>query len=190
MRNSKIVYSYDKETGNYSGEATAWESPLEPGIYHIPACATEKKPEFQNGKITKWNGKKWILENIPLPPEPQKPSLEELKDLKRKELAINRSSLAENSFIAYKDKTYSNSQNSRIGILSRIAGLKLLSSTADYITYPQKEQVTLSKADFSEILRIIEDREMDLRAQESKLKKEIDACKTEKKLEQIIIILN
>ncbi len=39
----KTVYSYN-EKGQFAGETIAHESPLEPGIYHIPADATEIAP--------------------------------------------------------------------------------------------------------------------------------------------------
>lgn len=40
----KTVYSYDGTTKEYSGETFARESPREPGVFHIPSCATETAP--------------------------------------------------------------------------------------------------------------------------------------------------
>lgn len=42
--NTKIVYSYNQETFEYSGESTANESPLEPGVFHIPANTVDVSP--------------------------------------------------------------------------------------------------------------------------------------------------
>jgi hypothetical protein len=60
-----IVYQYDA-AGLYQGEATADESPLEPGKYLIPArCVTVPPPEIPEGKHPRWNGSRWDLVNAP-----------------------------------------------------------------------------------------------------------------------------
>ena len=41
---SKAIYSYEKETGVFTAESAADESPLEPGVYLIPAFATDATP--------------------------------------------------------------------------------------------------------------------------------------------------
>lgn len=41
---TKTVYNYNPETGEYLGPETAHESPLEPGVYLIPAHSTETAP--------------------------------------------------------------------------------------------------------------------------------------------------
>ena len=61
-----IVYHYDKTTGEYIGQSTAFESPLEPGKYLIPAHSTPTAPPFAGGKNTIWRDG-WILEDIPAP---------------------------------------------------------------------------------------------------------------------------
>lgn len=45
---SKAIYSYEKETGVFVSEFVADESPLEPGVYLIPAFATDVKPPETN----------------------------------------------------------------------------------------------------------------------------------------------
>ena len=42
--NTKAVYNYDPNTGEYLGPETAHESPLEPGVYLMPAHSTEAEP--------------------------------------------------------------------------------------------------------------------------------------------------
>lgn len=39
-----IVYSYDRDTGEYRGEAVAHENPRRPGSYLLPAFSTETAP--------------------------------------------------------------------------------------------------------------------------------------------------
>jgi hypothetical protein len=50
------VYSYHPEYKNFIGLAEADESPLEPGIYHIPAHATTvKPPTCSTGEVAVFN---------------------------------------------------------------------------------------------------------------------------------------
>lgn len=58
------VYSYNNE-GIYVGITVADKSPLENGIYLIPANATTiKPPEIQEGYIQKFNGTGWDVVEI------------------------------------------------------------------------------------------------------------------------------
>lgn len=41
---TKTVYNYDPDTGEYLGLETAYESPMEPGVYLLPAHSTETAP--------------------------------------------------------------------------------------------------------------------------------------------------
>lgn len=85
MANTKIVYRYDND-GYYIGPEVAFESPLEPGIYHIPASCTElKPPEPDENCRVRWTGTAWVQEAIPEPepdPKPEPPTLEELRTQK------------------------------------------------------------------------------------------------------------
>lgn len=56
----KPVYNYDPTTGEYTGENIANESPLEPGVYLIPAHSTEiAPPETSEHEAAVWNGTTW-----------------------------------------------------------------------------------------------------------------------------------
>ena len=58
---TKIVYQYDL-AGIYTGKTEADESPLEPGVFHIPArCVTVEPPEFSGNQWPRWNGAAWQL---------------------------------------------------------------------------------------------------------------------------------
>jgi hypothetical protein len=62
------VYSYNPATGEYAGEDEAQPSPLQPGVFLIPAHATEATPpERKEGHFRKFNGKEWSHEPIPGP---------------------------------------------------------------------------------------------------------------------------
>jgi len=58
-----IVYGYDQNTLKFTGITDAFESPLEPGVYHIPACSTqEAPPEFHyKTQDCRFIGGKWVV---------------------------------------------------------------------------------------------------------------------------------
>lgn len=61
---TKIVYQYDV-AGMFTGESEADESPLEPGVFLIPArCTTIAPPEYSGDKWPRWNGASWQLVTV------------------------------------------------------------------------------------------------------------------------------
>mgnify|MGYP001226118862 FL=1 len=82
MAKSKKVWAVDN-----GFEEIAWESPLEPGVFHMPANTVETKPpKFDpSKKICQWDGAKWVVTDIPKvagntleqPPLPEKPATPE-----------------------------------------------------------------------------------------------------------------
>ena len=60
--NTKTVYNYNPDTGEYLGPETAYESPMEPGVYLIPAHATTiAPPEADAGHVAVFAGGAWTL---------------------------------------------------------------------------------------------------------------------------------
>lgn len=69
------VYNYDPETGIYINEGIADESPLEEGVWLIPAHATDvAPPATPEGKVAVWKGSDWAIEDAPIKPEPPVPN--------------------------------------------------------------------------------------------------------------------
>lgn len=61
---TKPVYQYDL-AGMYVGQTDADESPLEPGVFLIPArCVTVEPPNFSDGQWPRWNGVEWQLVTV------------------------------------------------------------------------------------------------------------------------------
>lgn len=66
-----IAYNYN-QNGEFIGIEEAQESPLEPGIFLIPAYATTiTPPVVDEGEIQVWNGDNWIILKLPQPPASQ-----------------------------------------------------------------------------------------------------------------------
>jgi hypothetical protein len=67
----KQVIQLDAD-GYFAGLTTADESPLEPGVFLIPAGAIDAPvPVVPEGQRAKWDGE-WVFEDIPQPePEPE-----------------------------------------------------------------------------------------------------------------------
>jgi hypothetical protein len=66
------TFHYHPETGVYLGQGLADESPLEPGVWLIPAHATNAQPPVAGeGEQAIWANGAWAVEPIPAPePEP------------------------------------------------------------------------------------------------------------------------
>lgn len=58
---TKTVYQYDL-AGVYIGTTQADESPLEPGVFHIPArCVQIAPPAVSGDQWPRWNGAAWQI---------------------------------------------------------------------------------------------------------------------------------
>jgi hypothetical protein len=90
-----LVYSYNPD-GYFFGTQEANPNPLEPGNFLIPASATDVSPIFQEGKLTRWNGSEWILEDVPEPEEPA-PAPELTDDQKAEQARATRNNLLQSS---------------------------------------------------------------------------------------------
>ena len=85
----KQVSQLDKD-GYFVGITIADESPLEKGVYLIPAGAVDSDaPSIPDGQRAKWENEQWVFEDIPQPepePEPEPPTDEEVKQMRIAEL--------------------------------------------------------------------------------------------------------
>ena len=82
---TKQVSQLDAD-GYFVGVTVADESPLEPGVFLLPAGAVDAPaPVIPEGKQAKWNGA-WVFEDIPQPepePAPTPPAPEEQAEMVR-----------------------------------------------------------------------------------------------------------
>ena len=65
-----LIHHYNEISGSYLGTSEAIESPLEPGVWLVPAKATATTPPLNVDPFSlAWNGESW--ESAPEPePEP------------------------------------------------------------------------------------------------------------------------
>jgi hypothetical protein len=64
----KDAYSFHPSTGVFLGVDFAQESPLEPGVFLLPAGATfVEPPQVFEGQRAVWNGNTWEVQDIPEP---------------------------------------------------------------------------------------------------------------------------
>ncbi len=76
-RKAKLVHQCD-EAGMYIGDTEAYESPMEPGEYLMPAGTTDVPvPDPVEGKVRVFDGKKWRQEK----PEVQKEAKPDAKGI-------------------------------------------------------------------------------------------------------------
>jgi hypothetical protein len=61
------IYHYSCEEGIFHAVGIADESPLEPGVFHIPAHATDiKPPSFEEGEMAVFADGEWTVKMQPL----------------------------------------------------------------------------------------------------------------------------
>ena len=67
------IYHYDELTGEYLGQGVADESPLEPGVWLIPAASTtEAPPTVATTQVAFWQGGQWAIRRLPRAKEASK----------------------------------------------------------------------------------------------------------------------
>lgn len=77
---AKIVYQYDV-SGMFVGEVEADESPMEPGVFLIPArCVQVAPPEVSGDQWPRWDGDKWQVITVnPVSYQTQNDPVEKLR---------------------------------------------------------------------------------------------------------------
>lgn len=85
------VYQTDRH-GVFLGEEEADESPLEPGVFLIPAgCVEVPPPAVAEGKVAVWEAGAWVVKNLPPPrddPREEEPPLSDEEMLTRERAAM------------------------------------------------------------------------------------------------------
>lgn len=91
------IFHFDPATNAYLGTSMADESPLEPGVFLVPAYATEIEPPVcGEGQRVVFDGAAWRVEAIPQPesppaepaPAPVTPTIPEVVTMRQARLAL------------------------------------------------------------------------------------------------------
>lgn len=79
------LYNYDAYNSEFLGVSEARESPLEPGVYLVPAYATTiEPPTIVEGKVGLFIDGAWVIQDMPPPPvEEVIPEVEDATPLER-----------------------------------------------------------------------------------------------------------
>lgn len=65
---AKAAYQFNS-AGVFIGTTDADESPMEAGVFLLPAgCTFAEPPAATTGKVARWNGSTWALVNAPSTP--------------------------------------------------------------------------------------------------------------------------
>lgn len=100
----KIIYNYDSESGRFLQESEADESPLEPGVYLIPAFATDiAPPSAPDGQYAAFINGAWQLLDEPEPEIPENPLPPTQAEIKRTRIVELKALLASTDYKALPD---------------------------------------------------------------------------------------
>ena len=128
-----IIYNYDKD-GNYINNQVALVDEF--GAEILPENSTYLEPlEEKEGYKVKFNGEKWIYEEIPQTPEP---TLDELKEQKREEINSAREQARSDEGAEFDDDIFDVDETSQSNILAQIKVAELLQDTEATYIYRSK----------------------------------------------------
>ncbi len=139
------IYHYD-ENGLQVGESDATESPMEPGVFLVPAFATDIPPgNAPTGKRRKFNGAAWVNEAIPAPDTGPVKTLAELKAEKQFEITAARNG-AEMAGFQYLGETFDSDMLSvqRIGIAAQAANAAIAAGQPFALGWGAKNNVIVN----------------------------------------------
>ena len=175
---TKNVYRYD-EKGYFEHKVVLDDTDRSPisGAWQIPAYCTEVEPPAEKeGFKIKWNGSEWEYEAEEKEPEPPKPTFEELKKRKVRELKWERDR-KETLPITYKDKSFDYDDKARERMRIAQQALEDNNIPSQTWTCADNSITELTVADFKALNTLAAQRSGQLHEQYNKLKGYIDTLK-------------
>lgn len=176
------AYKYDSDF-YYAGQQDCQLDPIATKregheVWLLPAnCTWEEPLEEKEGYKIKWNGEAWEYEEIPVPPEPEPPTLEEVKEQKISELKGIRDTKEVESIRTDKGIfDYDDKSRDRLAIarqaLTDNGGGSIVWTTAD------NQRVSMGIADFAAINGAAAVRSNALHIKYNELKQRVNAAET------------
>ena len=177
-----IIYNYDTD-GNYINNQVALVDEF--GKEILPENSTYLEPlEEKEGYKVKFNGEKWIYEEIPQTPEP---TIEDLKAKKREEINQARDAAEQGGF-EYMGKIFDSDQVSCQRISTAAQAMSLMpASDENKITWTCQDNSTieLTAAELSGLVVALAAWSNTCHQKATALKAQIEAAKTTEELEKI-----
>ena len=185
-----FAYRYD-ENNYYAGQQDCQLDPIATKregheVWLLPAnCTWEEPLEEKEGYKIKWNGEAWEYEEIPVPPEPEPPTLEEVKEQKIRELKGIRDTKevepirTDKGIFDYDDKSRDRLYIARQA-LTDAGGGEIVWTTAD------NQRVSMGIADFAAINGAAAVRSNALHIKYNELKQRVNACESVEEVKTIV----
>ena len=182
------AYKYDSDF-YYAGQQKCQLDPIATKregheVWLLPAnCTWEEPLEDKDGFRIKWNGSVWEYELIPVPPEPEPPTLEEVKEQKINELKSIRDT-KEVEPIRTDKGLFDYDEKARDRIKDAMVALKY-SSKIEW-TLADNTDVSVSQLDLENVILAVASRSNDLHIKYRELKQRVNAAQTVEKVEAIV----
>ena len=182
------AYKYDSDF-YYAGQQDCQLDPIATKregheVWLLPAnCTWEEPLEEKEGYKIKWNGEAWEYEEIPVPPEPEPPTLEEVKEQKINELKSIRDT-KEVEPIRTDKGLFDYDEKARDRIKDAMVALKY-SSKIEW-TLADNTDVSVSQLDLENVILAVASRSNDLHIKYRELKQRVNAAQTVEEVEAIV----
>ena len=182
------AYKYDPDF-YYAGQQDCQLDPIATKregheVWLLPANCTWQDPlNEKDGYKIKWNGEAWEYEEIPVPPEPEPPTLEEVKEQKINELKSIRDT-KEVEPIRTDKGLFDYDEKARDRIKDAMVALKY-SSKIEW-TLADNTDVSVSQLDLENVILAVASRSNDLHIKYRELKQRVNAAQTVEKVEAIV----
>ena len=186
-----FAYRYD-ENNYYAGQQECQLDPIATKreghpVYLLPAdCTWEEPLEEKDGYKIKWNGEVWEYEEIPVPPEPEPPTLEEVKEQKINELKSIRD-FKEMEPVLYAEHKFDFDSKSYERITAAIYALDMQGATSTINwTLADNGSAPVTANDLRGVIAAAAVRNNSLHIKYNELKQRVNACESVEEVKTIV----
>ena len=182
------AYKYDPDF-YYAGQQDCQLDPIATKregheVWLLPANCTWQDPlNEKDGYKIKWNGEAWEYEEIPVEPEPEPPTLDEVKSQKIRELKGIRDT-KEVEPIRTNKGIFDYDEKARDRIKDAMVALKY-SDTIEW-TLADNTDVSVSQLDLENVILAVASRSNDLHIKYRELKQRVNAAQTVEEVNDIV----
>ncbi len=186
-----FAYRYD-ENNYYAGQQDCQLDPIATKregheVWLLPAGCTWVEPlTDKEGYKIKWNGEAWEYEEIPVPPEPEPPTLEEVKEQKINELKSIRD-FKEMEPVLYAEHKFDFDSKSYERITAAIYALDMQGATSTINwTLADNGSAPVTANDLRGVIAAAAVRNNSLHIKYNELKQRVNACESVEEVKTIV----